>query len=84
MIYASQAKMIADQDNYNYMVELYCESIDEAIRHTASRHGKELVTFVDPHVIDEVSDILENHGFSVSRMSDMLDEGCYLKIEWRG
>lgn len=83
MIYATQAKMIADQDDFNYMVELYCEDIDAAIRHAAARHEKELVTFVDPSVIDLVSDILKHHGFAVSRMSDMLDNGCYLKIEWR-
>lgn len=83
MIYASQARAISRQKNYNYLVELECKKIDEQIRDSAAKHIHLLYQSVDGRVIEQVMEILERAGYRVTRLFDTSHNASNeLKIEW--
>lgn len=83
MMNAAQARAISKQKNYNYLVELQCKKIDEAIRDMVAHHGDTLYFCADPLGIEVVMKILKMAGYKVTRLKDVcLGETCDLKIEW--
>lgn len=83
MMNAAQARAISQQKNYNYLIELQCKKIDEAIRDMVAHHGDTLYFCADPLGLEQVMKILEKAGYKVTRLKDVCNgETSDLKIEW--